>query len=77
MTVFRSFLFLLYTKVLHFSIACEKLGGVRVAFEKLRGVNIAFENSNAYEKLGGVSVACDCHQSRPSHMSHHNGDTQA
>ena len=29
------------------------------------------------EKVGGVSVACDCHQSRPSHMSHHNGDTQA
>ena len=30
-----------------------------------------------YEKVGGVSVACDCHQSPPSHMSHHNGDTQA
>ena len=33
--------------------------------------------SVACEKVSGVSVACDCHQSRPSHMSHHNGDTQA
>ena len=44
--------------------------------QKLRGM-VGKMKSCAYEKVRGVSVACDCHQSGPSHMSHHNGDTQA
>ena len=53
------------------SNAYEKLHGEEQQIREVGGVSIACE------KLGGVSVACDCHQSRPSHMSHHNGDTQA